>query len=351
MAVDEHYAAPLFITILSLLENLRAAVGLELYLMSIGLTRETRRKLDRAWGDRVRIHWVASDYEKVESLRSYGYMSSPAANLRLLVGSSLPDDVSKVIYLDADLLIQKDIFEIWERDMQGKIVLAVQDSYIQRFPARCRSPQKKANTQLPYFNSGVMVIDLKAWRAEGLEERCLAVAERLKHRTKWLDQDVLNTCLAGRWGLLPPVWNKQFFVGLFPDWQCSPYEEAEFQEARSHPAIIHFCTRTKPWHCFSDHPREEVLAYQAVLRRTPFSTGFVSTQSAFRRVVELLAAPHRSLLDTIAAACRARRRTHAMRAMLPDAVKLALLHPWTVVTVPLAVVRERAAIRLGKVSR
>jgi lipopolysaccharide biosynthesis glycosyltransferase len=292
MAVDEQYAAPLFVTVLSLLENLRPSVGLELYLMRSGLTPETRSKLESAWGDRVRLHWVALDYEKLESLRSYGYMSSPAANFRLLVGSSLPGHVSKVIYLDADLLIQKDIFEIWEQDMHGKIVLAVQDSYIQRLPARCLPAQKKADVQLPYFNSGVMVIDLKVWREAGLEQRCLEAAGRLKHRTKWLDQDVLNICLAGRWGLLPPVWNKQFSLDLFSDWQCSPYEEVEFQEARSRPAIIHFCTQTKPWHRFCDHPREDVLAYQAALRRTAFGAGLAPRPSLLRRSVEFLAAPH-----------------------------------------------------------
>ena len=167
MAVDEQYAAPLFVTVLSLLENLRAAVGRNSDVMSIGFTPETRRKLDRAWGDRVRIHWVATDYEKVETLRSYGYMASPAANFRLVVGSSLPGDVSKVIYLDADLLIGKDILELWQRAMHGKIVLAVQDSYLQRFPAGCLPAEEQGQSEAPYFNSGVMVIDLAAWRAAG----------------------------------------------------------------------------------------------------------------------------------------------------------------------------------------
>jgi lipopolysaccharide biosynthesis glycosyltransferase len=230
--------------------------------------------------------------------------------------------------------------------MQGKIVLAVQDSYIQRLPALCLPAQKQAAVQRPYFNSGVMVIDLQAWRAARIEQCCLEAASRLQHRTKWLDQHVLNTCLAGRWGLLPPVWNKQFFLDLFPDWRCSPYEEAEFQEARSQPAIIHFCTKTKPWHAFCDHPREEVLAYRAALRATALGGRLGATPSLLQRIVEFFSAPHRRLLDTIAAAVRARRRKHALRAMLPNMLKLAILHPWTLVTVPLSVVRERVAMRL-----
>lgn len=337
MAVDEPYAGPLCVTVASVLAHLGSGVGLDLYVMESGLATDTRRALADAWDDRVTLHWVAVDAAEVAALSRHGYMTSPAANFRLLAASHLPRDVSKVLYLDADLLVRKDIVEIWERDMRGKIVLAVQDSYIQTGPAN-----------EPYFNSGVMVIDLEAWRAARIEDACLDAASRHRHRTKWLDQHVLNLCLAGRWGALPPAWNKQFALDLFPDWRCSPYDEQEFMDARRDPAIIHFCTRTKPWHPVCDHPREDVLAYRAVLRQTPWSHAFPEQPSVFARLVERFAAPHRRLLDTMAIAVRAKRRAHALRAMLPEMVKLAVRHPWTVVTVPVSVVRERVGLSLAR---
>src|SRR3984957_3041057 len=192
MAVDEQYAAPLLVTVASLLESLRPGVGLDLYVMASGLRPGARSRLEGGWDGRVRLHWAPLDNSKLESLQGYAYPSSPVANFRLMVGSSLTGDVSKVIYLDADLLIQRDIFELWEQDMQGKIVLAVQDSYIQKLPARCLPAQ--AEIERPYFNSGVMVIDLEAWRKAEIEQCCLEAARRLPHRTKWLDQHVLNAC-------------------------------------------------------------------------------------------------------------------------------------------------------------
>jgi lipopolysaccharide biosynthesis glycosyltransferase len=341
MAVDEQYAAPLLVTVASLLESLRPGVGLDLYVMGSGLRPGTRSRLEGGWDGRVRLHWTPPDNSKLESLQGYVYPSSPVANFRLVVGSSLTGDVSKVIYLDADLLIQRDIFELWEQDMQGKIVLAVEDSYIQKLPARCLPGP--AEVERPYFNSGVMVIDLEAWRMAGIEQCCLKAARRLVNRTKWLDQDALNACLAGRWGRLAPVWNKQFSLDVFPDWQCSPYEEKEFLEARSGPAIIHFCSRTKPWHTFCDHPRQDVLAYGAALRRSALGADLEARPSLGRRTGEFFAAPHRHLLDGIAAAIGAKRRKHALRMMLPGMLRLAILHPWTLATVPLSVAHERAA--------
>ncbi|MEO7650691.1 MAG: glycosyltransferase [Bryobacteraceae bacterium] len=135
----------------------------------------------------------------------------------------------------------------------------------------------------------------------------------MKHRTKWLDQQILNVCLAGRWGLLEPVWNKQFFLDLFPYWQCSPYEEDEFPQALSDPAIIHFCSPTKPWHLFCDHPPKDVLTYRDAFRRTALEAGLAARPSRVRRAVEFFATPHRHLLDTASAAVRAKRRKHALR--------------------------------------
>jgi len=343
MAIDEEYVAPLLVTVASLLESLRPGTSLDLYLMSSGLTTGARAKLESAWDDRVRFHWVPLDDRKLEALRVISHTSSPAANLRLLLGSSLPDNVSKVIYLDADLLIRRDISGLWEEDMQDNIVLAVQDSYLQELPARWLPARGQVDGERPYFNSGVMVVDLEAWRAAEIEQCCLAAATRLPHNTKYPDQHILNICLAGRWGLLTPVWNKQFFLDLFPDWRCSPYEEEEYREALSNPAIIHFCSRTKPWHSFCDHQRRDVIAYRAAQQCSVPGTGVDPGPSLVRRTAEFFAAPHRHLLDLTAATVRARRRKHALRTMLPNIFRLAIRHPWTLVTVPLSVVHELAA--------
>ena len=184
MAVDEGYAAPLLVTVASLLETLRHGAGLDLYLMNSGLTPGTRSRIEGAWDDRVRLHWALPDKRKFEPLSGHDRASPPAANFRLAIGSSLPEDVSKVIYLDADLLVKRDIVDLWEWDMRDNIVLAAQDSYIQRLPACCAPARDRAEAGRPYFNSGVMVIDLDAWRVAEIEQCCFAAARRLPHATK-----------------------------------------------------------------------------------------------------------------------------------------------------------------------
>ena len=108
----------------------------------------------------------------------------------------------------------------------------------------------------------------------------------------------LTSAWSGRWGCLPPIWNKQFAIDLFADWRCSPYEEEEFLQARRGPAVIHYCTQTKPWHTFCDHPLQAVLDFRDHLRQTSLGDGIPDDASLLRRLLEYIEGPHRQLLDT-----------------------------------------------------
>jgi lipopolysaccharide biosynthesis glycosyltransferase len=82
-----------------------------------------------------------------------------------------------------------------------------------------------------YFNSGVLVCDLTAWRTRRVGERALAFARSAGNRLVLWDQDALNATLVGDWLELPEKWNR---------WASSvgPLEDC----------IIHFTMSPKPWH-------------------------------------------------------------------------------------------------------
>ena len=346
MAIDQRYLAALAVTIRSLLDNLSPHFGVDLFLIASDLSSENCEALRTDWGDRARLHLIAIDVTELEPWSSAPYAFYPATvHMRMLAGSVVPAELSRVIYLDADLLVGRDLVELWDHDMADNIVLAVQDSYIQVLPDHCRPDDHASGEDAPYCNSGVMVIDLDAWRAAGIERHYMQALEQVRGRTRWPDQDAINVCLRHRWGALPPVWNKQFALDLFPDWRCTPYSEQEFHQARNEPAIIHFCSRTKPWHAFCDHADEEVRAFRAVLNRTGAAELRQPDLSPAGRVLEWFAAPHRKLLDTMGAVYRARRKMHVFKKLLPRMIALALLRPWTLVSVPIDVARQRRAIR------
>lgn len=83
----------------------------------------------------------------------------------------------------------------------------------------------------PYFNAGMLVLNLRAWRAERAGARCLEAARR--ESRPYHDQDTINLHFRGRIDELDPRWNVQT-AGAAVD--------------RSQSAILHFTGRLKPWY-------------------------------------------------------------------------------------------------------
>ena len=116
----------------------------------------------------------------------------------------LADIVSKedrVLYIDADIICQGDISNIYALEMDYKIVAAIKDR------GDIAAEQKHAlQMQNEYFNAGVMLIDLFNWREFNTTQKSM---EYLKNNFKlrFLDQDVLNKVLDGKINYISDVYN------------------------------------------------------------------------------------------------------------------------------------------------
>ena len=120
----------------------------------------------------------------------------------------------------------------------------------------------------PYFNSGVMVMNLDRWRAEHIENKLLTCLEDNERFVICWDQYALNVVFSGSWGKLPAQWNQGSHVYSYPEASHSPIPSEEFIRMRDTPAIVHFTTQIKPWHYGSNHPLTET--YFDALDQTEF---------------------------------------------------------------------------------
>ncbi|MHC5828967.1 MAG: glycosyltransferase family 8 protein, partial [Nostoc sp.] len=101
------------------------------------------------------------------------------------------------------------------------------------------SPESK------YFNSGVLVMNLKKWREDQIFEKVIEYLTINKQYVRWHDQDALNAILAGKWGELEPGWNQMPYLFQYSSWQDSPFTEDVFNQLINNPDIIHYSTRDK----------------------------------------------------------------------------------------------------------
>lgn len=247
-AVDRRFITPLAAMIRSLLMNRNPERPIEFYLFALDLQIPDRERLEAtATGEGVSIVWVHPDHARLQ-----GLPSAPSLSLyyRLLVGNALPESISKVIWLDADLLILRDLGELWNVDMGDNAVLAVQDMAIPYVSCALGLGEWRAlglPADAPYFNSGVLVIDLNIWRREDIGARAIRYLRSRKRNIALFDQEALNVIVSGRWGALDPRWN--IIASLAGRrFQRNPHLSAEVdRRLQEDPWILHFAGYWKPW--------------------------------------------------------------------------------------------------------
>lgn len=163
-----------------------------------------------------------------------------AAYFRLLIPELVNETAERALYLDCDLVVTADIGALWNARLDGAVLAAVRD------PGADRTNRTSLGLSAShfYFNSGVLLIDLAAWRREKITESALDFLTRFPGRAvRNHDQDVLNACLDGRVVYLSPHWN-------FMPYLRGTREHAEYaaiESGETSPHIVHFAGKSKPW--------------------------------------------------------------------------------------------------------
>ena len=281
LAADERFAMPLAVTVRSLLDNLGPNRIPQLFVLDGGILPETKQRLTRSWTTNApyKLNWIAVDEICLEGIEASGHVTV-AAYYRILMPRLLPSTIERVLYLDSDLLVVDDVGKLWDCDLGDHLCLAGQEFYAPFMDASLVLPYFERLRQfitsrpvpnyealglapdLPYFNSGVLLIDLRAWREHHIELELLQCLRDHREHVRWWDQYALNVVLARRWGQLDARWNQGSHIYNFPSWRFSHLDRRTFRNILKHPAIVHFTSPEKPWHANSSHPwRKEFFRY------------------------------------------------------------------------------------------
>jgi lipopolysaccharide biosynthesis glycosyltransferase len=259
IGADDAYALPLTVTAFSAAANLRPGEGMDIYVLDGGLSPESRERFAGAIlraGRDVRTRFVAP---QVGLLRTSGVPDGNIglmAYLRVLVPDSLPAAETHAIYLDSDLFVRASLADLWELRSDGAAVAGVPD-----FGAPVvSSPSSLANwwqlglpEQAPYVNTGVLLMDLTAWRSGDVGRRILEYSVQHKESNRYAEQDGLNAICAREARTIDPMWNVPAYLAfdsVFDILDASPVKEwarprraALLRDAH----VIHFVGRRKPW--------------------------------------------------------------------------------------------------------
>lgn len=258
LACDEAYAMPLATTLRSIVEANRNRWPLEFHVLANGLADSTRQKVFNSLPKgAASIRWIPVDLGLFRKFSTLSYISK-MTYARFVIPEIFPESVSKVLYLDSDILVLDDLGPLWETPLEGFIMGAILDgldSLIKRGePSLGDIPRVQ-----DYFNAGVLLIDLQRWRQERISEKALEYLNQYPH-SPYSDQDALNVACDGLWKKLDPRWNFQ-----------DHYERRRLSDMlpAQRPGIVHFVCHPKPWN--ANIPNLNASFYDAFRSRTCFA--------------------------------------------------------------------------------
>lgn len=163
---------------------------------------------------------------------------------RLLAHRLLPEDVHKILYLDADILCINDLKRLYETDLTGYLYASAIHTGLTGTTEVINKIRLQNFDSDGYYNSGVLLMNLDAIRQEVHAEDIFDYIK--KHILFLPDQDVLNALYGDRIKSVPDqIYN-------FDTRKGGTYETISFGEwtldwVVKHTVILHYCGRDKPW--------------------------------------------------------------------------------------------------------
>lgn len=156
---------------------------------------------------------------------------------RLLAQFLLPETLDRVLWLDADIVVTKDLAPFYHQSFDEKLLCACQDKSDGNWELTAIKEKLGLPTGHPYFNSGVLLLNLAELRHQTTQAQIVDLANRLSDLLTYPDQDILNTLYQGRVKYLPwQVYNYQVL-----------YERELDPQIAAKVAIYHYVGETKPW--------------------------------------------------------------------------------------------------------
>ena len=252
---DRGYIMQTSVAILSLIGSKDADTVPDIHIVTYGLDEAQERELLALGREDAPVRIVRGDgcfsEDSFPVTESRYRVATKAALLKFYLPRLLPE-LDRVLYLDGDIIVRRDLAGLGRIELGDCLAAAVRD-LPQVFYEKSLLGEGR-----DYFNSGVMILNLAQMRREGTSEK-LIEARRAGADDNLMDQNVLNRVLAGRVLQLSFLYNvccanlrRRWLRERMLDKLNSAYGTSfrSLSEIRSAAAILHYSSAEKPWKYF-----------------------------------------------------------------------------------------------------
>lgn len=237
-AANSKFYPGLLVALATAIEHASGRYNYHVKVLNGGLTEEEVADLTEKLKNIGQLRGIAVDVEnRILTTEELALLpsrrGSPLTNARLLVPQLFPA-MSKAVYLDSDVLCGRGIEEFHEALDENCALSACLDPHrIVKSDRTTRTKTDRDQWQMPYFNAGVIGINVNRWRRDFEEIKKLLGAP---YEWKHADQSLLNFLYRGQWNRVVPEANV-----------CLTLRNCAENDFSQQKANIHYIGPVKPW--------------------------------------------------------------------------------------------------------
>jgi UDP-glucose:(galactosyl)LPS alpha-1,2-glucosyltransferase len=165
---------------------------------------------------------------------------------RLLAQNYLPEELNKILYLDADILCINDLQPLYDLPMGDNLYAAASHSKLTEVTTVINKVRLKNYESEGYFNSGVLLMNLAQIRQEVKEKEIATFIQKNQLNLFLPDQDILNGLYGDRILAIPDqLYNYDVRKNL--TYEAISFGQWDLDWVISHTVLLHFCGKDKPW--------------------------------------------------------------------------------------------------------
>ncbi len=263
-STDDNYVKFLDVAVRSLIKNASRDYKYKIVVLNTGLNADNTSKIKALEDENFQIEFADISFavedlkNKLPNLYHFGL----AAYYRLFIQSLYPE-YDKILYLDCDIVVAGDISKLYFTDVGENLVAGVVEQFILRTPEFSKYTKEAVGVDSKeYINSGIMIMNLKAFRKHRIEEKFTYLINKYNFDVIDPDQAYINFLCKGKIKYLDVSWNR------------TPIEDIDCEK----PNIVHYALYKKPWQYDDVFLGEYFWEYA---KKSPFYEDILAIKAAF----------------------------------------------------------------------
>lgn len=245
-ATDRNFLYPAYVTIASVIHNHKRFDVRFFLIVDEDISKEDLDRLEKyvsSTGNSIEfLSLTDKSFDEFETCERF----TKAAYFRLMAHKYLPQDADRVLYLDVDIVVDKDISEFYFMDFQDKYLIATSHNPCPDYYNMLNSTivNLQAAGRGEFFNSGVIVFNLDKFREAGITEKDYVDAYNYCRENEievFYDQGLLNFMFYDKTLYLSSM-DYNFRYSIPRDYASRLDPDREYKKA-----IIHYTGMKQPY--------------------------------------------------------------------------------------------------------